>query len=1082
MKPFLYSIAEAYIRHESDSIGEMCFVFPNKRSATFFNHYLSAIVRKNATADSSPVIHPRTTSIVEFNESFAEGFASADRLEMVFILYDVYRRVIRQRSGSKTMPEVDFNKFVYWADTLIQDFDDVDDAMASPDEIFRNVSTLKEISANYLTQEQADVIKEYWKDFDLDPQVREFWNHMAYEHRKSDDDTDNTDGKCSAAAGFLRLWQVMGDVYREFRAELKKRGLHTPGMNARRTAGFLQTSSPQELPSRRYVFVGFNNLSVAEHTIFKTLAAMTDDSGQPMADFYWDLGSPVFKDSSLPGIGRVRRYADEFPSRYSCVGEITSFPKITVVGIPSRVGQCKAVAQVLASTYPGKPNPVRLRRTAIVMPEETLLTPLVNSLPANIAPLNITMGYKLKNTSVAGLLRNIVSLQMRAYKSRATMTFFIDDVMRILTHPLVRAVDRTAVSLMLTEIRQQRLFNVPEQFFRKKEYSQFVPIFTMVADKQSCRDVFGYLRNLLRWLDNALVTSWWSKDDSHASGGHDNDDTDSDDISNEESGMAQVSSDASVSHSLALQQTFIRRYASAVVRLQALRDTFLEGRDGKPKVFMEDATVFNLVEKIVKGEMLNFEGVPLRGLQVMGVLEARALDFETIIIPSMNERIFPRAKFGATFIPMALRRAYRLSTSEDQEGAFAYFFYRMISRADNVHLLYDARTSGLRSSQPSRFIHQLTHILNPGKMRQMVLPYRLNSIAVPAVSVSKTPEIMEKINRYRDSENPRYLSATAIERYMACPISFYLERIAGFRQSEEMNDWLDEGTYGTIVHQVFEKLYNKEIAQRGRDGKVTITATQLDAMARNRVDIDREITRAVNEHYTRIGKDNDTPLAGDSLIFARIIQMLVKATFSKERDNTPFTYHFGEWDRKMQLHIEGSAGKSLRINFTCKIDRIDQIDSDGLFPRMRIVDYKTGSDMTSAKDVQEVFTNYRVKAFLQLMLYCQAYSQHTGYKGPIQPLIYPIRSIMIKKLEPLQWSAPSDTGTVEHLDSKQPSGRAKKWKLLDYRDYKTEFNDILIERLEKLFDPAQPFTCPDDNNACKYCKFLQICRREIPRI
>ncbi len=1075
MKPFLYSIAEAYLEHEAASLGDMCFVFPNKRSVTFFNHYLSAIIKNSPNGDR-PVLHPHTTTIIEFTESFSSGVASADRLEMIFILYDVYRKIVSQEIGEYEAAKIDFNRFVYWADTLIQDFDDVDDAMADPFQIFRNVSSLKEISANYLTDDQIKIVQEFWKDYDLEPEVREFWNHISYTHEISNDEkTPEISLHRSPRAGFLRLWQIMGSLYYGFRTKLKELGLHTPGMNSRQTAERLRDMTPKDLNASRFVFVGFNSLSVAEHTIFKTLAEMRHaDTDMPIADFYWDLGSPVFEDSSLPGIGRVVGYAREFPSCFDCVEKISNFPHLNIIGVPSRVGQCKAISTALSSIFPSDPDPVKLRRTAIIMPEETLLTPLVNSLPANIAPLNLTMGYKLKNTAVAGLVRNIVSLQMRAYQSKNAKTFFIDDVTKILTHPLIRAVDRQTASTMLTEIRTRRLFNVPEQFFHEKDFNKFLPVFTMVADKQNCSDVFDYLITLIEWLDNAIINSW----NKSSLGIMDDDAIDPE---NDESIFPRITDSPNIDRSIALQQAFLRRYANAVIRLKKLRSEYLQGKDGKPQIFMEDSTVFNLVEKIIKGEMLNFDGMPLRGLQVMGVLEARALDFDTLIIPSMNERIFPRSKSDATFIPMVLRRAYRLSTSEDQEEAFAYMFYRMISRARDIHLLYDARTTGMRSSQPSRFIHQLIHILHPERMTCKVLPYRLTGLPESKVSVRKTPEIMAMINRYQDADNPLFLSATAIERYLGCPVSFYLERIAGFKQGDEINDWMDEGTYGTIVHQVFEKLYNLERDNHGHDGEVLITTDRLEEMSKDNVTLEKEITRAINQHHMRLGENNDSPLTGDSLIIAQIMRMLVQATFKREKELAPFTYRAGEWDKQMRLDLNGSNNKSITINFTCKIDRIDCLANHLGTNYLRIVDYKTGADATSAKDVPSVLHDYRVKAYLQLMLYCQAYSQHTGYTGAIQPIIYPSRTMMVRKIEPLQWSAPSCTGNIELLDLKKPSRNSTKWNVFDYRDYMTEFNDLLIPELEKLFDPETPFLCPDNNDACRYCKFLQICRREIQR-
>lgn len=1095
MKPFLQSIAEAYAANEHPrELARMIFIFPNKRAATFFNHYLAA----TTAAAGTTAVHPRTMSVVEFAEGFADGFAQADRLEMVFILYDVYRRAVRRHSGPEEADKVDFNRFVFWADTLLQDFDDVDNALADPSEVFRNVTTLKEISANYITPEQAREIKRYWRDFDLQPDETRFWNHLAYAGEASANTGDSADADTQAhtspSAGFLKLWQVMGEVYTAFRSLLREKGLYTSGMNFRDAAEKLRKTSADELPYHRYVFVGFNNLSTAEHTVFTRLASLRHPrTGMPMADFYWDTASPAFDRRGLPGIEKVMRYAETFPSLYDCVEPLTEFPRIYIVGVPSRVGQCKAIGHALGKIFPpdethdGKADPALLRRTALVLPDEQLLTPLVNSLPAAISPVNLTMGYKLRNTSVASLLRAIVTLQMRAFRRGQTSTFYIDDVTRVLTHPLVRSASAATVDVMLMQMQKERLFNVPEHFFMRHGFELFRPLFTMVANKQSCDDVFTYLRNLLKWLDEALARTWSPLETAEAAptatGQPEAGEYDSAD---EYDPLLHLRQYSGTDRSLALQQAFIRRYANAVARLKHLRDTYLEDADGRPKVFLEDATVFNLVERVIKGEMLNFEGVPLEGLQVMGVLEARALDFDTIIIPSMNERIFPRSKFGASFIPDVIRRANRLGTSEDQEGAFSYFFYRMISRARQVHLIYDARTSGTHVSEPSRFIQQLQQIFRPQEMTAAVLPYRLVNLGQHKVEVAKTPDTMRKLQRYFSDDDPLYLSASSIESLLGCPVAFYLEKIAGYKDTKDMVDWMDEGTYGEIVHQVFEHLFNTLLRYATPGKGVIVDTPTIEALINNTPLLSRLITRSINELHLNLKEtDLNTPLTGDCLILHNLILIIVKASLRRELDFTPFVYHHSEWQNKMRLTIDDGASNTRTFNLNLKIDRVDRLSDGHEYPRLRIVDYKTGGDSTSATNVEGVFGNYKTKAFLQLMIYCQAYAQKEGYTGPIQPLIYPVRNAIIKPYTPLRWSKPlkaeatDPAETIERCDLKQPVGKEKKWKVLDYRDYLHEFNARLIKALDDLLDPEKPFTSPESDDACKYCNFREICRREI---
>lgn len=1056
--PFLYSVAEAYFENEPDRLVDCCFVFPNKRSAIYFTDYLARISRKSGHR----YVHPATTTIVEFVDSFRDSVLG-ERMELIFILYGVYRDVVSRHRGEKEASSIDFNRFVHWADVLLNDFDDVDNSMADTEELFKNVENLKEISANYLTAEQIAVIRQFWNEERVPQEVQEFWNHVAHP-------VGEEDGKSMASVGFLRLWQVMNDVYNDFQKRLDEMGLHTSGMAYRDAAVSIKSMGADDFMFRRYVFVGFNNLSQAEHRIFARLRDLRDSSGESLGDFYWDNASPAFRDHLLAGGRQVMKYAEEFPSRFDCVEALDEFPEIEIVGVPSRAGQSKAVSGILGALYPvgAQPDAETLRQTAIVLPEENMLIPLLDSLPAHLSPLNITMGYKLRNTAVAGLIRDIVSMQMRAYRSRVANTFFHEDVINVLSHPLVRTYRPDLCTMLLLRIQQKRLFNVPESVFREPPYEAMEPVFRFVADKNRLVDVFDYLLGLLKWLSDAVQASAGNMDTAitevaEADGSY----------SDTGEGMNIVDRNAKNGRSAAIQEAFLRRYTNAVLRLRLLCERYLTASGG---VFMENATVFGLVERLVQGEMLNFEGMPLHGLQIMGVLEARSLDFETILIPSMNERIFPRARFTASFIPAVLRTAYRLPTPEDEENVYSYFFYRMISRAKRVFLLYDARATGLKSRQMSRYIHQLQHIFQPKNMRRTVLPYKLISIGKPDILVEKTPEIMKIIDRYRSETEPLYLSASSIKQYVGCPMSFYFEKIAHYRREDEFNDWVDESTYGTIVHDVFEKLFGGLLA--GNPDGVRVTAGMLDGMRRDIVTIDRLICRAVNEFYRNLGDDSYEPLTGDVKLIGRLIREYVAEVLRKEMAQAPFVYMHGEWEDKKPLVIKGSGDKCMTVNFNCRIDRVDRYIGDGEYPRIRIIDYKTGSDDTSVVSLDQMFHDFKKKAFMQVMLYAQAYSQFNNCNEPIQPMVYSIRSLMISPISPLKGPAPSMGEGVDKAVFKRPATGRGSWSILDYRDYATEFNDMLLPYLADLFDPAVPFRCAENNDACKYCAFTAICQRD----
>ncbi len=1061
---FLSAVAKAYFENEADNLLDYCFVFPNKRSATFFTDFMATEMRQHG---SNRLIHPECETIVDFLDSFVDS-AQADRMEMIFILYNTYLKAIAKHSAKEHA--IDFNKFVYWADVLLTDFEDVDAALADPAEIFHNVESLKEISSNYLTPDQIKVLQQYWKDEKLPEPAAEFWNHISYP-------TDAKDGKTSVSVSFLKLWQVMFDVYTGFQNALREKHLHTTGMAYRAAVKTLKDCSHSDLPYNRYIFIGFNNLSVAEKKIFDYLRDMRNSANESMADFYWDVASPVVRDTRFDVARMMLKHQQTYPSRYNCVQPVDGFPEIEIIGVPSRVGQTKVIGQLLNHLFPADAPEIdkhELRRTAVVLPEEGTLTPLLNALPDHIDPLNITMGYKLRNTSVAGLVKNIVSMQMRAYKTSKCCSYFRDDVLNVLSHPLVRSFDHNECTRLISEIEMARLFNVPESLLVTDERPGFRPVFTMIANKRNSKDVFDYLLNLMKWLSEALKT-WIPEQPATEDEDNNGEQDDYQPATGEET---TVIADKNVARSVALQEAFIRRYTAALIKLQNFLNTYL----GERHTFVEDATIFNLIERIVQGEMLNFEGVPLKGLQIMGVLEARALDFNTLILLSVNERVFPRIKSNTSFIPKLLRSAYGLSTTEDQENAYAYFFYRMISRVKKVYLLYDARTSGLKSSQVSRYIHQLIYLFKPEGLKHKIIPYQLISPELPNFTINKTDEMMAIINRYRadgpNTDEPKYLSASSIKQYLGCPMAFYFEKIKGYRREDSVSDWMDEGTYGTIVHEVFEHLYGSRL-ENSANG-VRITSHDIDEIINHPAEIDRLILTSINKNYYNKGDNCTEALNGDAAIIAEIIREFVAKTLEREKPMTPFTYLHGEWNHSGPLTIKGSE-EDMHINFTCKIDRIDMIeDADNNFNRLRIIDYKTGSDKLEAGSRAEIFDKHELKAFLQVMLYCEAYAQTEGYHDSIQPMVFQLRTMMLNKIEPLKLWAPQDIENVEHENLKLTSG-SKKWKLLDYLDYTTEVNDELISRLKGLFDKDTPFTCAEREDECTLCTFAAICQRNIKK-
>ncbi len=1050
MKPFLHEVAESYYTHYPDLLGDCCFVFPQKRAGRLFAEHLAGLV-----PDGQLVMMPKVTTIVDFVENLIAG-VTAERMEQIFILFQAYRNVVARLGGGENAESLDFNKFIRWADTILSDFDDADTSLADIDRLFHNVDALKEISANYLTPEQLAVIRDYWKEEDIPEEIKQFWNHLSYPAEE---------GMVSASAQFIRLWQVMAEVYHEFNSLLAAKGLRTAGRAFREAYKAVRDNAAEDMPFGRYVFVGFNSLSQSEIKLFKAFRdKMTIFGGREsaMGDFYWDIYLPVTQSHpSGQKIGRaVRGYAESFPSEFDILpGENEDHPsaKIDIIGLPSRVAQAKVIGRILPQFFPDEEgsviSPLSLRNTAIILPEEPMLIPLLSSMSPRIGSVNITLGYKLNATAVARLVSEIIGMQMRAYKSKSTgrVTFFYEDVIKVLSNPVMRLRLPRLCSEAILDIHAERLFNVPEAFFQKEKFSRFGNVFRMLAADDAKLAAFGYLDDLMKWITEEIIPAPQVQDEQ-----------DEEDEAAEEGVRIDETTD------YAIQVAFVRRYRKAVAYLRRLAATYLSEKE---LAALDNASVFSLIEKTVRGETLNMEGTPYAGLQIMGMLEARALDFENVVIPSMNERIFPRAKGKASFIPMVIRGAYGLPTNTDRDDALAYQFYRLISRCKRVVITYDARTSGTKSGQLSRYALQLLSIFRPEGITHTVLPFAVNTTEKAVPVVYKTDKIMKRLRRYLSQDDPLYLSASSIKQYVNCPMSFYLEKIKRYKREDEVTKWMDDATFGNIVHNVFEQLYNQRLA--ASPGGALITASVLDDMIRQKAALDRAITVAVNELFHKKGEGCEEPLTGTSLIMGKVIETYVKSTLNAEKALAPFIFKASEHTNQGRYTLRGASGREMTINFHYRIDRIDQTSQDG-FNRLRIVDYKTGVDETEASSIDSMMEDSRLKAFLQLILYCDAYSQIEGYDGPIQPVIYRLSRILLNGITPLKGPLPFPE--AEKYGFKE-SARATKFTIYDYKAYAPEVNDRLIDRLEELFDQNEPFRCTDNEDHCHFCAFTAICGR-----
>ena len=962
MKPFLYQVATLFYQQYGAEIHRLAFVFPNRRAGLFFQKYLSEISEK-------PLFSP---SILTINDLFMQlsGKHPADKIQMLFRLYELYK----QRSGSSES----FDEFIYWGEMLLNDFDDIDKYMVDARMLFRNVSDLKSLDDdfNYLSPEQVQAIRSFWSSF----------------YPKGDSPNQQH---------FLELWEILYDLYAGLRTSLAKDGCGYDGMIFREVVEQLEKEPMSDFPFDQVVFVGLNALSVSEERLLLALQK------KGVADFYWDYVGPWVTDPDNKASFFLERNLRFFPSRMQLSATEPVQAEIRVMGVPSAIGQAKQVYPILQALADEQQlTDESALRTAIVLPDEHLLVPVLNAIPEAIQHINVTMGYPLAGTPVAALMEYILTLQKNIRYIDRVPVFYFRDVLPILNHQYVMAAAPEEVSQLVKDMTTGNRIYVHAADLNRHELLSI--LFTPVQNTEELSD---YLIHVLEALNACLRNNRPNPDDEEM-------------ISN----STQTTAD--------IEQEFIFHYFATVNRMkEVMREA---------KIEMRLDTYFRLLKRRTDLITFPFEGEPLSGLQVMGVLETRALDFDRLIILSMNEGIFPLKKVANSFIPYNLRRGFGLPTYEHQDSVWAYHFYRLIRRAKQVTLLYDTRTTGLQTGEVSRFVHQLRYHYQYPLIDELVV-YDVASSAVPPISVQKTAEVEKLLSDFL-SGGPRALSASAINTYLDCPLKFYFSVLEQIQEEDEITETVERDVFGSILHKVMEDLYAPF------KGKL-VTADLLKLLRKDQPLLTGTIARAFAELFFK--SPVVRPLEGENFLTGEMIRKYAEKILEQDARFTPF--HYIESEKKVRATITLSDKRVVQLKGF--IDRVDSLDRV-----LRIVDYKTGSGKLEFESVDGLFDKEakdRPKAVMQVFLYAWMFQQLSEYTGmPIQPAIYYLRTLFQRSFNPV----------VE-----QKKGRGKADKVNSFQDFVADFEGKLRQCLDEIFNLDIPFTQTETGKACAYCSFRGLC-------
>lgn len=988
MHQFLNAIADVYAR--DPEVRTYTFVFPNVRSRAYFHQYLARQMKVHADEIGSMFL--TLAELVE--RGCGKKIAPAERL--LFMLYQAYRNV-RARLGGKVEP---FDRFRFWGQMILRDFNEVDRYLADPEQLFRNVSEYKQIQSFYLTEEQEEIIKTFWR---ADPYWKTalenrdraeelpFWNHVAPQG--------------APQRKFTQLWAILGPLYNEFRSLLNQTGECYPGMAYRLVAETVMKGNRLPFNPKLYVFIGFNRLSHSEHALFHQLQR------QGLAHFYWDYDPTLMNHRRINTAGRfISTYVEELRASNP---EVTIPPRpathsVEVIAVPGATAQAQVATRFLNDD-----------ETALVLADAEMLIPTVSAIPTNYSKINVTMGYPLRFSALVQLISQLTKMQLRvSFDAAGNAIFFHDDVAELVKHPAVQLAWPDAAAALIPYMRANRLFNLtaadlPEQFDCLR------PLLKTVDKKASVDEIADYFTEVIDYCEeNGLVRS--------------------------------------------IDSVAVEAIREAVSSLKAYAGEFGIEADRR--------TLFDMIEHSLLDRTIPLEGESFEAMQVMGMLETRALGYTNIVMLSMTDDNYPGSESGRSFIPENLRRAYGLPTRDHSEADTAYYFYRILSWAKSLTIIYDARCGAMRTGQPCRYITQLVYGDFPGvKISRKVAGFPVLPLFKGRVNDGNLSKelVREYLAKYLDqTQIERYsLSASSIKTYMNCPKQFFFEKILKLSPPEAIERETSSADHGNVVHLAAERIYSFF----GRRNGGLVERADLDELTAGGFDglLERELTQAVNIELLHVpptlpdGSENQaiyTPItSGEELFYLEGLRRELHSLF--RRETTPLRIIATEQHFLMPLKVS----ENLTVNFNMIIDRIDQIEENGQIIT-RIIDYKTGDDATIFGNVDSLFQtgNPRLpRAILQLMVYCMAYNQANGTdRSLLRPIIFKIKDMDSPDYPLLRMGTPTKFAEIKN-----------------YAQVAKEFEAKFAEKIEEMFNTELPITMAEREEACRFCKQLgKTCR------
>ena len=797
---------------------------------------------------------------------------------------------------------------------------------------------------------------------------------------------------------FISLWDVLGNIYKGFRESLASQNIAYEGMMYRHVIEHLDVD---KLPYEKYVFVGFNVLNKVEHTLFTQLK----DAGK--AVFYWDYDEFYMKENRQAVTHEagefIRRNLRDFPSPLS--GELfknLSKPKeVHYIASSTENAQARYLPQWIRNnlTTPEK-------ETAVVLCNEALLQPVLHSLPAEVKHVNITMGFPLSQTPVYSFLIALLELHTHGFNFKSGRYTF-QSVVTLLKHPYTRQLTGQAELLEKELTRNNRFYPLPGELGKDEFLTR---LFTPLS---------GNLNLCIRLSETLQQVAGIYQ--ANTSGTEDTD---------------------------AFNQLYRESLFKAYTTINRFR-TLIE----EDELTVQSETFRRLLVKVLSATNIPFHGEPAIGMQVMGVLETRNLDFRHLVLLSVNEGQLPKSGGDSSFIPYNLRKAFGMTTIEHKIAVYAYYFYRLLQRAERITLMYNTSSDGLNRGEWSRFMLQFL-IEWPHPITRQFLEAGQSPQGTSPITVEKTPDVMRRMQSLFDVRaNPKAkFSPSALNYYLDCPLKFYYRYVAGLSAPDEVSAEIDSATFGSIFHYAAEHIY-KDLTTHGK----VINKEALETLLRNDVKLQDYVDTAFKKLFFNVPQNEKPEYNGVQLINSAVIARYLKQLLQNDLRYAPFTFIASEMEVDEPIDIQTPKGV-IKSRIGGIIDRMDSKDGT-----LRIVDYKTGGDADTPPHVESLFipdkkrSNYVFQTFLYAAIMCR--------KQPtmkIAPALLYIHRAATETYSPV----------IQMGESRKPKEAVE-----DFSKYEKEYRERLQGLLEEIFNPEKSFTQTEIIEKCTYCDFKALCKR-----